>query len=91
VLRIKTEREFIKEFGSNWRIDLNKHFPRGMDIFAGRLIPRSVLTGITADSKGNKAYFWKGWWISMDMIKEDKSLSVIKNLKIGRKRKRASA
>ena len=56
--RIKTEAEFIEEFGNNWRSAEIADFPKEMDHLLGSEVDENIEHQID------------GWWIRKNMIKE---------------------
>lgn len=70
--RFKTEEEFIKEFGKNWRYVINGGWSDKMDGFLGK--PVEVLNKL--EFKQNICV--GGWTISRDMItKNDQTIKLI--------------
>ena len=70
--RFKTEEEFIREFGKNWRTDVSMGWPDNMDEFLGK--PMEVLNKLESKEK----MYIAGWAISRDMItKNDQTVKLI--------------
>ena len=68
----KTEEEFIKEFGKNWRYDIRDAWSDDMDEFLGK--PMGVLNKLDSE----ESIFIDGWLINRDMItKNDKTIKLI--------------
>lgn len=63
--RFKTEEEFIKEFGKNWRKFIGWNARGAMDYLLGQLIK----TPITINSF--KSFLYQGWSISRNMLTEN--------------------
>lgn len=72
--RFKTEEEFIREFGKNWRQVVKMGWADNMDEFLGK--PMEVLNRIESKEK----MYVGGWAISRDMItKNDQTIKLIFN------------
>ena len=65
--RIKTEEEFINEFGVNFRNEIKFSFIHDMDYLMNKPVPKHILNSVL---RGNRT-MWDGWWISKDMITYD--------------------
>ena len=65
--RIKTEQEFIDEFGENWRNVVDVYFTETMDNFFG-----NNLTKVDVFNLKYKSLEWDGYILTKDMVKEIK-------------------
>lgn len=97
--RIKTEKEFLAEFGEDWRDELGDHFVLVMDILFGM-----PLNEIEFDECKENVREWvengdptddmyvlapsRGYWVSRDMV-TDKPLSSVKPLSSDKPKKKA--
>lgn len=63
--RFKTEAEFIKKFGSNWKNVIKKSWVKEMDDLLGKTYPFNV------ECKCLKLSFHDGWAVTWDMLTEN--------------------
>lgn len=72
IARIKTEKEFIKEFGSNWKTSVYQSFPPSMDTFLGIPFMLSVDEHKSLIKERfielNTKFNPRGWNFSLDMM-----------------------
>lgn len=63
--RIKTEKEFIKEYGNNWRNLVKSNFPEKMDYLLGKKLIKCYIY-----YRGKDIIDIDNWIISKDMLKD---------------------
>lgn len=66
--RFKTEKEFIEEFGVNWRNEVRYMWVNGMDYLLGTEIPSSNVLLSEDNSIKFIVESWKSWNISENMV-----------------------
>ena len=66
--RFKTEKEFIEEFGVNWRNKVRYMWVNGMDYLLGTEIPSSNVLLSEDNSIKFIVESWKSWNISENMV-----------------------
>ena len=84
--RIKTEREFIREFGDDWRNEVRAQFPEMMDHLLNRVLSEEENISMNkASDKGETAYILC-YSISGGMVTEIDSNSTSLNPKLFKKK-----
>lgn len=68
--RFKTEKEFIFEYGSNWRYIVNFNYQGNMDYLCGKSLPFGEDVMKTIIGMGNLRY--DGWSIGHKMITKNR-------------------
>lgn len=77
MLRIKTEKEFLSQYGEDWRRVVELHWSPNMDYLFGKLIDTSFMS----EKYGNAKYTKDGWNISNDMVIEGPEIDWDESLK----------
>ena len=72
-IRIKTEEEFLLEFGPGWRHEVDSQFPRGMDHLLGLNVIEDLSTStfkyaIDVINGDRRSFDVDGYNISLDML-----------------------
>lgn len=75
--RIKTEEEFINEFGDNWRSKTEAYFTHSMDYLLGKELNEEQIN----EYKKNGNFYIDGWGISKGMIIKNHTQTLMNKIK----------